>query len=526
MVNVLIVDDDRTTAVTLRDSILQGQFRASRANSVAEAQELISSEHFDVAFIDVVLEESGSGQRKRPVRPLGLQLCELVRRRFPHCWIVIYSRLVDEDTNFQHDRFYNAGADDVKGSKWVSWLTTSDLRQYILDGVRTKDKQADDERPLRHEDSWRTKGVLEVITPGTLRKIIRDAIPAGDSDYVVALPGGYSGAFVLRVDTMLDSVGKGALSNIVKLSRIGHPLDQEVRGAPEVGAPLEFVAARASRTSDVPIDGWFYVSSPAVEEAETLGSLLLSRKAPSSKIQRVVAELVSEIIGPIISSGRKAAKTGEDSQLRLSFRMASEVRDSLEYLDSIPLFLNDDDRAAIARIEAFLVVGIDEEWTLGHASPLSSYVHGDFHSGNILVNAKNQVFLIDFARARRFPRLFDVCTLLVDVWLRVLDSSEGNAWDWTRVPTWLESIKRFPPYAPFSEPANSVGLEPWERLTYSVYSHLALIEPPVRFNELSNALMFQLLRFLKFPSITMPKKLLGVRLADLLIEELRLLKKA
>jgi Ternary complex associated domain 9/Clp amino terminal domain, pathogenicity island component len=68
-----------------------------------------------------------------------------------------------------------------------------------------------------------------------------------------------------------------------------------------------------------------------------------------------------------------------------------------------------------------------------HLEGSVSRIHGDLHSGNILLGPNRSPFLIDFAHSREGHTLFDWATLEVSLLNDILAHTQGETWDDARV---------------------------------------------------------------------------------------------
>ena len=78
----------------------------------------------------------------------------------------------------------------------------------------------------------------------------------------------------------------------------------------------------------------------------------------------------------------------------------------------------------------------------------SSPIHGDLHTGNILIGPAGDAWLIDFEWTRKGHTLFDWATLeisiLIDLLAPPLDPDGRAAWDDCRIAIgWIDALNRF-----------------------------------------------------------------------------------
>lgn len=516
MLNILIVDDDRSYATTLSNTLVAANFRVSKADNVQEADRVIEAEHVDAALVDIFLDIKWGPEGDGQPLPTGRPLCARIRARFPHAFILAYSGMVDAKPGWEGEGIRKS-ADDLKGTEWLAGLSVEEMRAHILNGIIEKEKQAEKHRPISFDEKWRTQAALEMVGGSTIRKILQRAIPEGERDAVRALSGGYSGAVVLLANTWRHGDGR-QLDTILKLSTDVHPLRSELQGAPPLGADQTFSAAIPREVSPNPIDGWYAIISPAVRDPRPLRDVLLSTTG-ARRLRRISDKVIKEALLPGLKHAIQVRKDDRsDADLRLSFRLAAEANDVLVELGLLTRWLTREDLRAIARVRRFLEFGVTSEWSLSDNALYYSHQHGDLHCRNILLDPDDEVRLIDFARARKMPRTVDAAALIVDLWLTVLDEKDGNGWDWSRVSQWEHEVLQGFPFRAQRKEVSSPSGDPWNWLAQAANRAVTNTFPPITVAEFSDAILFQMIRYLRFSTIPLPKKLLAVRLIARLLD--------
>jgi CheY-like chemotaxis protein len=517
MLNVLIVDDDRSYATTLSNTLAAAGFDVIKADDVQEANRYIQAGHVDAAMIDIFLDIKWGPEGDQQPLPTGRPLCAKLRALFPHAFILAYSGMVDAKPGWDGEGIKKS-VDDLRGTEWLAGLSVEEMRSYLLGGISTKEKEAEQSRPIKFNEDWRTSAAVELVGGPTIRRILQRAVPEGEWDSVRAVSGGYSGAVVLLVSTSKRGDGR-QLDTILKLSTDAYPLQAELKGAPPLGSDQSFSAAIPREVSPIPIDGWYAIISAAVREPRTLRDALLTKIA-DRRLKKIVLRVIKEAVAPGLENTIPLKKDDrEEADFRISFRLAAEVKDLLTSLTSMTRWLGREDLTALRRVGQFLEFGISSEWSLTDNATHFSQQHGDLHCRNVLLDKDEEIRLIDFARSRRMPRTVDAAALLVDLWMSVMDEKDGDAWDWSRISAWEQDVWAFFPFrlrdTAFSEPLQ----RPWQQLAYACETAVLKATPAVTTAEMADSILFQLLRFIRFGNISLPKKLLAVRLSARLLDE-------
>lgn len=82
---ILVVDDDESIRNTLRDYILEKSFYVETVKSGTLMLKRLAEEKFQIVFLDFIMPNMG-----------GVECLKRIRRQFPHIFIVILSRSIDE----------------------------------------------------------------------------------------------------------------------------------------------------------------------------------------------------------------------------------------------------------------------------------------------------------------------------------------------------------------------------------------------------------------------------------------------
>jgi hypothetical protein len=506
---VLIVEDRRGTSNLFRDVLREPGVRDLTAGSYLEARAQIQSEEIHAAMVDLWLEDQGKPE------PAGRHVCGLIRERHPECFIILYSQEFDDkpDGNWQ-ELGLDAGADVVLG---VSKLHEkgNKLRAFLRDGIAAKRDARRGKRSLVVATDLRTSAAVRTIGEDTLRDIIARLIPQGAMDNVTAISGGYSGSEVFRVISAAQQTGAAGTKNILKVDARRSQIEAELAGAPQVGAPEEFAAARPIKSLSSAVNGFWAFLAPAVD-GKTLRDVILHDAMAQREFTRIVDAIREDIVRPGLT---RAAVVQNDvpDWTRINANYAVQILDAVDIVHEAAMGLQ------FALFEKRCIVDFVEqavryEWSPSRTIPVRSFLHGDLHADNILVDKLQRVFVIDFARSYLLPRTFDVASLFIDLTMRAV-TGPVSMWQLNEVAAWLEAVRDL---RPFGVKKWREGFTKAKRVTAilgMLESELDDCDPPVSQGELRDVMIYQLLRHGRFPNTPMPLRIALFTLAEALIRK-------
>ena len=141
MATVLIVDDEKSIRVTLREFLVNDGYEVRVASDADEAFQLIGAHKFDVVISDIVLPAVS-----------GIDLLKAIRGRAPFAQVIM---MTGEPTVDSAAEALRAGAFD--------YLVKPVSRNAVLRGVRNaaRVKAAEDERQRLEQENQRYRGELE-----------------------------------------------------------------------------------------------------------------------------------------------------------------------------------------------------------------------------------------------------------------------------------------------------------------------------------------------------------------------------
>jgi DNA-binding NarL/FixJ family response regulator len=513
MKKVLIVEDKPAMASILQDLMERdGKFDVRIAHDPQRALLEADAAQYNVFFVDLNFPVDGGTPSQALFQ--GIDLGAKLHRKFPDAVIIMYSGHITSASDFQyHSECVAAGANGVYSSSELSNLGAERLQKLVQGLLDKRATAVALRRPLRVADDVFSKSAAERIGEEQLSALIRQVIPLGNEDTVTSLTGGYSGAMVLRVETETGLKG-GVLRNVMKVDRARRALERELHNAPVAGSSAASFSVGGTGRAVAEAGGWFAISAPEVVDSEPLAKYLLRKGRPSTKFFEEVVEIL--LIRPaLVTKVIDDSASTESVSLRASF--VAEVIVGLREISDLSALVNASDRRKATALTTFIERASKGHWKYQDRWKIFAELHGDFHSRNILVEASKTLRIIDLARRGWYPRLFDFAAFDSDLIFSVFDSRSGRSWDFRSVGDWEEVVTRDFPYqvvAPTTPPANSPLL-----LRSIMLTEMRRRLPSVERLEYAEALLFQILRYIRFPSIPLPKKVLAVRLADRLIAQ-------
>jgi CheY-like chemotaxis protein len=506
--NALLVDDKTELGNPLLDtlrSVFNVDYRADPASALAEA----SAGKYGVYFIDLSLvpEEEGTYD--------GMHLTQRIRDIDRDAVIVIYSSYIKgEPAEFKEYRScFEAGADDVIARSTLRNKLKGGLEEYVAELYAKRQAEIGIAHAVRFEEDVRSAAALEMIDAETISKIVRALIPNGRISTVQALAGGYSGSVVLAVSTSTADSVPDELHSVIKVDT-EHSVEREVRAQPAVGSLLSSVAPQRM-PGTCSIDGWSAFGTAYVDNSEPLASRLKS--LTDAETTATLAETILNAL--LVPDANKSvvwdtAKSGNAFEVRAGFVI--QVQDALKPIIQATSILSKEDRIAAETIANFVEKCGKGLWGLSGRARLLARLHGDLHSGNILVKNDGSIAVIDFARRDVYPRFFDFAALDTDLILNLYDSQKGRQLDFQRLDDWTELWMQSWPFV--STAGRSKNAAIW-KFRQALVARVRQF-PHATLSEYADVLLFQMMRYLRFSSISLPRKVLAVRLANRLVSVL------
>jgi hypothetical protein len=356
-------------------------------------------------------------------------------------------------------------------------------------------------------EDWETKGVLERLGgESVLKDILRKTLPHREEHVVKAITGGYSGAIVLNVSSRGSGSGTAEARNIVKISSSDYDLHEELRRRPFQGTWLDIASTTARTDAPVKAAQWYAFCVPEIRGGITLEDFLLSREVTprsGSVLEQVVTECLVE---PAL--GARDQGIGEEvSRLELNFSFLAALKKVLDELFLYDRVFGGKTILQLKSVREFLARLASGNFQLRSPNRLAAPLHGDFHCRNVMLTKDLRPQMLDFRRGAVYPRLFDIACLDVDLIVRVLDISDGEHWRMSNLPCWWRSVKAGYPFK-----VKEAGTDHSVLLLRQML-HRALLKqvPSVSDLEYAEVLIFQLLRYIRFADVSLPKKVLGAK---------------
>jgi CheY-like chemotaxis protein len=510
---VLIVDDARQNHI-----LISGKFAEDTEFEFVdigpdEVTQALSAGPYSVVLVDLMLFGSD------PVTTdwEGLQVIAEARKRLPGVVIVAYSAAISEAApeTFEHyGRCRAAGADHVVPRRALTVGLKAELAAQLRAWVEEKRLASESINPIVFVNDLATDAIRERVSDDRLRIVVRHFVRDGASAQVRSLRAGASGAIVASVVAKHKSGSKAQL--VVKLSQGVDALPDELGRQPVVGGAVNWKAPQPVMGKALDIGaGWQAVAFAAVRGAKPLRSVVETALAGGNARSAVAAvrKVVSDILVPVAQEATWPEVAGETPGEPLWIKAGAAV-EILEFVDRVQSWrIPARERASLELCKALVGRLVRRESMLRLGSAPQADGHGDFHSENVFVGTGG-VFVIDFGRGGRQPRLLDFAALDVDVLLRIMDSHLGRDQDPGRIVSWLRACVREFPFRPLGASSNGGGAAV-TRLRRTIHRGLTGLEN-VGGREYAQSMLLHCLRYLRFKDVAVAKR----RLAALLTAEL------
>lgn len=148
-------------------------------------------------------------------------------------------------------------------------------------------------------------------------------------------------------------------------------------------------------------------------------------------------------------------------------------------------------------------------------------IHGDFNSGNILINKNNNLILIDFASFRQDHIAKDIAKLERDIIYKVVDSLSLNYYHWPRLEVWKNFSELYDPKNFFECSISYKGkdekIKNYLLLIKSIRSILKTLSPQFSVKEYLFSVLYFTLLALVHPDISIHKKAYAIINIELIL---------
>jgi CheY-like chemotaxis protein len=481
----------------------------------------IKKTFFDVCFIDLMLR---SFDDQKTVVYEGIPLIEEISRIEKKSVIVAYSSALKENEevkNNLYEQCRKAGA-DVVTSRSPLITGSSILHEKINTWIKDKQRITIEGRQIQFTDNLATKAAAETIGERNLTVILEDILPSMNNDLINALDSGFSGAFVLQVHSINRS--GMTIKNVLKISNYEFALEKEFRRRPSIGSQLDRSSVSSGTHLSKRVNGWRGILFREIIDAVPL-SKYLSVSGISKTVQSTLDKVVSDVfILPAKDAQVIPKDTNPEEEYKFNWKTGFELERSLNSLINMSSVINTHDRKSASIIKEFFIKVIEGKISLITTGRFAT-LHGDLHSQNIFVHEGSTPLVIDFEKSDTYPRLFDIAAFNVDLLISRLDYGKGAEWKFDRIDIWENwALHSFPFRNGVSDEELLIkGISRIQYIRNGLINAMLNNLDDVNVEEFGRAFLFQIARYLKFPTISVPKKVLAIRLAVRLLKELHLI---
>ena len=513
---VLLVEDKKEIRKQLLDTWLPKiGIELTVAEDTDTAQKYLERNQFEAILIDLNLaDEDGEFS--------GIPFGANVRSSYEELLIVMYSAHIEDgrESSFKHiDDCKNAGADHVLARSYLTTKPAVTIKKKLEELHEKRLAKLRDNVKVTYDDTLKIRAVIERLgSVSVLKAILQKVVPNASEYKVQVLSEGYSGAILLRTTSEKVANTGATARNIVKIDKSDFSLARELKSKPFQGTHLDSVSVAPRADHVVRVQEWSAFSVRDVGDSISLEWFLLKQRS-STKTIRLVDGYVDTLLKENAVQSTEQ-RVGDDSlafDLRYTF-----LQEVVNAIDSVDMFCEVLPKSKVWRESALHLRKFVEGMVSGyygmagqaiHVAPL----HGDFHCRNILLTKGDfRPVVIDFGKSAIYPRLFDYSSLEADVIIRVLDSDVGKFWEPAQVSVWWESLGRAFPLGDKSVDGKSLICHLRNKIHHSLQNELVSVTK----REYADALIFQILRYLRFSNISIAKKAMCVRWASQLVKSI------
>ncbi len=146
------------------------------------------------------------------------------------------------------------------------------------------------------------------------------------------------------------------------------------------------------------------------------------------------------------------------------------------------------------------------------------YIHGDFHSRNILVNPEDKtITTIDFPNSQQDHAVRDFAKLDADIIFSVMASEHGDDTNWSSMNAWSPVVDSLSLTSLFEPPP--VGSSEELLMVSAIRACARSMLNGLSWQEYLLAFLYYSLRLLQYPDITLPKKSLVITCANKILDQ-------
>lgn len=474
---------------------LNPDFKVVACADFREARKAIESDPtFDIIFLDDMLPD----QTIEPVSCAEINVPTL-NRILTNPVIVAYTQTFPDTRAVYEARLKRLGATAVHHKNEI---VDPALRTRWIELIDTARMDKAGALKLSTDNKLGTRAALESTGIAVMSEVIQTLFDDVLSANLKLMGGGMSGDLILELETETKT-NQGHW--ILKLSRDEGAILREFNGAPLRAESFQAVVIQ--KTLQKPIDGWWAGKSALVPNSTTLEKALLSTK--TAKKQR---ELASTVWGALLEKQycKKPHTSPPPHHPTLTARFTHSLMVACSSAEEALRTIYGKNKAAdeIAGLRHVIESNEGTMWPFNGAETLR-LSHGDFHPRNILIGKHGEPYIIDWGRVAFAPRATDLCALAVDLLVRGEYLTPAKRWSLTQAESdkktflALLSAKRKQAAKPVSNPIFGFIEALFQKQRTAGGSPL----------ELRASLCFQALRYGRFDTLPLPRRILAFQCA-------------
>ncbi len=415
---------------------------------IEEIKKSISSDSkIMVIFVDIVIYE------KKELDSVGIDLAKSIKKSFPYIPVINITGFFRDEK--EADLIADASLENIEGVFPKSYLDGETFSYRRLKNILSKanDKVSHknsfflaDKQQLQPEinlnysyPDQRVKSLIKEIGQSDFINLLSSIFPNSEGT-ISYLQLGRSGAYVFKLYLKFNTDAKTptkAKRWIFKVSRDQEIITREVENYIEV------------TKSSLPKSFYPQLFKSQSFSSNGLSGLAYEYEEDSQTIMKFIEnELVQEDIDIIVNQIETIIKhLYGDSQKKACYIWDSFYSFTEEVWNNLLFFLqenkcyidtimpNDTYETVLTFVQS---KGIIKNYNINKLESEVEIrnIHGDFNSGNILINKKKELILIDFASINKNHIVRDIAKLERDIIYKVIDSSSPDYYDWSKLSKW------------------------------------------------------------------------------------------
>ena len=496
-------------------------------------------------FVDMVIHETPKKikEEDKEINYLGIQLATSIKARFPQ--IPTFNITAHEEKSDMLSYATLENLEGVFGKSFLEGETFSYSRlNYIFNkanqNISIKYKEKNDFNDLIVSAKFRKKVSIKYEYPDF--RVIHQIMEIGENDFLGLLDSvfpdsqgtisyiksGRSGAYVFKINTKFDIKDESktkAKQWLVKVSRKAELIDSEVENykkieistLPKTAFPKMYLDRAFSFGK---LKGLAYEFE---KDSKTLMEFL--NNDFSYDYIKILKNEIYNILYNLYG----------DADKKLVYLWKNQYYLDSETKNGLLFFLDDYKSVLEKKVSGNILSTIKNLIQTQGESKETIYkfeleidqrnIHGDFNAGNILINKKNNLVLLDFASFKKQGHITkDIAKLERDIIYKVVDASSPYYYDWSRDKVWGNFSKLYDSKDFFElKIASSVKDEKMKNyylLIKSMRSILLSISPDVTVKEYLFSILYYTLLALVHPDISLHKKVYAIKNIDLILNQI------